>query len=64
MSHSDLNQEILFLGVVRDEDLPMLYNCASVFIYPSLYEGFGLPSLEVMACGISLSHLTHPLCQG
>jgi glycosyltransferase involved in cell wall biosynthesis len=38
--------------VVSDEDLPMLYNCAGIFVYPSLYEGFGLPPLEAMACGI------------
>jgi glycosyltransferase involved in cell wall biosynthesis/GT2 family glycosyltransferase len=50
--HSDLKQEILFLGVVKDEDLPMLYNCADIFVYPSLYEGFGLPPLEAMACGM------------
>ena len=52
VGHSDLKQEILFLGVVRDEDLPLLYNCADIFVYPSLYEGFGLPPLEAMACGV------------
>ena len=52
VEHRDLKKEILFLGVVKDEDLPMLYNCADMFVYPSLYEGFGLPPLEAMACGI------------
>ncbi len=52
VGHSDLKQEILFLGVVRDEDMPLLYNCADIFVYPSLYEGFGLPPLEAMACGV------------
>ena len=52
IEHNELKQDILFLGVVRDEDLPMLYNCADLFVYPSLYEGFGLPPLEAMACGI------------
>ena len=52
VDHSDLKQEIFFLGVVGDEDLPLLYNCADIFVYPSLYEGFGLPPLESMACGI------------
>ena len=52
VEHSGLKQEILFRGVVSDEDLPMLYNCAGIFVYPSLYEGFGLPPLEAMACGI------------
>jgi glycosyltransferase involved in cell wall biosynthesis len=47
-----LQKEVLFLGIVEDEDLPMLYNCADIFVYPSLYEGFGLPPLEAMACGI------------
>ena len=45
-------QSIMLLGVVRDDDLPFLYNCAELFVYPSLYEGFGLPPLEAMACGI------------
>lgn len=40
------------LGFVPDEDLPLLYNLASVFVMPSLYEGFGLPLLEAMACGV------------
>jgi len=48
----NIEQEILFLGVVSDDDLPQLYNCADIFVYPSLYEGFGLPPLEAMACGI------------
>jgi glycosyltransferase involved in cell wall biosynthesis len=39
------------LGYFNHEDLPILYNCALGFIYPSLYEGFGLPPLEAMACG-------------
>jgi glycosyltransferase involved in cell wall biosynthesis len=39
------------LGYVADQDLPALYAGASAFIYPSLYEGFGLPPLEAMACG-------------
>jgi glycosyltransferase involved in cell wall biosynthesis len=43
--------DIEFLGFVADADLPALYQRAAVFIYPSLYEGFGLPPLEAMACG-------------
>lgn len=38
-------------GYVPDEELPMLYSAAKLFIYPSFYEGFGLPPLEAMACG-------------
>ena len=37
--------------MIPDEDLPAFYNGAACFVYPSLYEGFGLPVLEAMACG-------------
>lgn len=43
---------IHFTGFVRDEDKPALYNLAHVFVYPSLYEGFGFPPLEAAACGV------------
>ena len=39
------------LGPVPEADLPALYSAASLFVFPSLYEGFGLPPLEAMACG-------------
>ena len=42
---------IQFLGRVSDEELVRLYNQAACFVFPSLYEGFGLPPLEAMACG-------------
>jgi glycosyltransferase involved in cell wall biosynthesis len=38
-------------GWIDEEDAPAIMNAASVFVYPSLYEGFGLPPLEAMACG-------------
>ncbi|MBI5238271.1 MAG: glycosyltransferase family 4 protein [Deltaproteobacteria bacterium] len=40
-----------FIGAVDEDDLPCLYSWASLFVFPSLYEGFGLPLLEAMACG-------------
>ncbi len=46
-----LEKSVLFTGFVADYDLPYLYNGASLFAFPSLYEGFGLPPLEAMACG-------------
>ena len=48
--HSD--EDIIYRERVEHEDLPALYNLASIFILPSLYEGFGLPVLEALACGI------------
>lgn len=43
--------KIILTGYVDDDDLPALYSNALMFIYPSLYEGFGLPILEAMQCG-------------
>ncbi|MFA5993198.1 MAG: glycosyltransferase family 1 protein [Candidatus Pacearchaeota archaeon] len=45
------NSRIKVLGLVPKEDLVSLYNLAKVYVYPSLYEGFGLPILEAQACG-------------
>jgi glycosyltransferase involved in cell wall biosynthesis len=42
---------VIFTGYVADEDLAALYSGALAFVFPSLYEGFGLPPLEAMACG-------------
>lgn len=47
-----LEKDIIFTGYIPEEDLPVLYSAAKLFIFPSLYEGFGLPVLEAMACGI------------
>jgi glycosyltransferase involved in cell wall biosynthesis len=49
---SPFKEDILFTGRVPDEDLVQLYNQAELFVYPSLFEGFGLPPLEAMSCGI------------
>ncbi len=46
-----LGDSVRFLGPVDDADLPALYSGCTLFVFPSLYEGFGLPVLEAMACG-------------
>jgi glycosyltransferase involved in cell wall biosynthesis len=46
-----LEGHVHFTGYVDDADLPALYSAAECFVFPSLYEGFGLPPLEAMACG-------------
>ncbi|HVF86025.1 MAG TPA: glycosyltransferase family 1 protein, partial [Pyrinomonadaceae bacterium] len=46
-----MNDRVRFTGYVSDDDLCALYSTCQVMIYPSLYEGFGLPPLEAMACG-------------
>ena len=46
-----LGDAVRFLGPVPEADLPALYSAATLFVFPSLYEGFGLPVLEAMACG-------------
>ncbi|ABY95274.1 MULTISPECIES: glycosyltransferase family 4 protein [Thermoanaerobacter] len=47
----NLVDRVLFINYVPQEDLPYLYSAARCLVYPSLYEGFGLPPLEAMACG-------------
>jgi len=46
-----LENKVVFPGFVADGDLPTLYNLADLFVFPSLYEGFGIPPLEALACG-------------
>ena len=48
---SGLADRIRLTGFVDDELLPSLYNAADIFVFPSFYEGFGLPAIEAMACG-------------
>lgn len=49
-----LTQHVRFVGRVAERDLPALYGAATAFLYPSLYEGFGLPPLEALACGTAV----------
>jgi glycosyltransferase involved in cell wall biosynthesis len=49
-----LEQQVILPGYVTDEDLPALYSGAAAYAFPSLYEGFGFPALEAMACGTAV----------
>ena len=46
-----LTDRVIFTGYVPDDDLPLWYNAAELLVFPSVYEGFGLPVVEAMACG-------------
>lgn len=56
----DLQKEVVFSGYVPDEDLPALYSGAELFIFPSVFEGFGMPVVEAMACGTPV--ITSNIC--
>lgn len=49
-----LGERVRLVGAAADEDLPHLYGACEMLVYPSLYEGFGLPPLEAMACGAAV----------
>jgi glycosyltransferase involved in cell wall biosynthesis len=51
LDEKKLSQYTIYLPYIPDEELPLLYRLAALFVYPSLYEGFGLPVAEAMACG-------------
>jgi glycosyltransferase involved in cell wall biosynthesis len=51
VDESPVREDIVLTGYVQDADLPVIYSAATAFVWPSLYEGFGLPPLEAMACG-------------
>jgi alpha-1,3-rhamnosyl/mannosyltransferase len=53
-AQSTVSHLVHFLGPIPEEDLPALYSGALFFIFPSLYEGFGLPVIEAMACGTAV----------
>ena len=50
VKENGFDNDVIFLGYIDDLELPIFYNSATAFIYPSLYEGFGLPPLEAMSC--------------
>ncbi|MFX0140550.1 MAG: glycosyltransferase family 4 protein [Candidatus Hodarchaeota archaeon] len=50
----NLEGKVRFVGYVEDSEIPMFYNCATAFMFVSLYEGFGLPLLDAMSCGTAI----------
>jgi glycosyltransferase involved in cell wall biosynthesis len=57
-----LHDRVIPTGFVEEEDLPALYSMADAFVLPSLYEGFGIPLLEAMACGCPIVTSTQGSC--
>ncbi|MDE3090567.1 MAG: glycosyltransferase family 4 protein, partial [Chloroflexota bacterium] len=51
IEQENMQNEVVFAGYVPQDELPLWYRAADLFVYPSLYEGFGLPSLDAMASG-------------
>ena len=51
IADNNLGERVVRLGYISEEDLVLMYNLADCYLYPSLYEGFGLPILEAQACG-------------
>ncbi len=51
ISQERIQNAVVLTGYAREEDLPIFYTLADVFVYPSFYEGFGFPPLEAMKCG-------------
>ena len=62
-----LSEQVVVLGYATHEDMVLIYNAADLFVYPSAYEGFGMPVLEAMACGapvVALNNTSLPEIAG
>ncbi|MBR8466375.1 glycosyltransferase family 4 protein [Campylobacter sp. faydin G-140] len=51
INNAGLKDRVFFTGYINDDDVPCIYNLATLFVFPSIYEGFGIPPLEAQACG-------------
>ncbi len=60
LRESGIASDVVFTGYVKEKDIPVLYSGAEFFVFPSVYEGFGLPVLEAMRCGapVMTSHVS------
>jgi glycosyltransferase involved in cell wall biosynthesis len=54
IDHHRLNRDVIIPGYIPEEHVPMLYAGAELFVFPSFYEGFGIPLLQAMACGVPI----------
>lgn len=57
----DLESEVIMPGWVEEEDLPYIYNAATAFVFPTKYEGFGIPLLQAMSCQVPITASSLPV---
>lgn len=57
----NINKEVIMPGWIQEEDMPYIYNGATAFIFPSKYEGFGIPLLQAMSCNVPITASSIPV---